>query len=213
MPPADTSDTELLTRWQAGDLRAGEALTARYFMAIRAYFLNKAPAAHEDLVQDTFMRLAGKRDKYRGTSTFRVFLFGIARMILLEHLRAKQRNERFEPMEQSVADCEGGRLSSLMARQQSHRLVLDALRELPLADQELLELYYWQKLTAGEIAQLQQLPEPTIRSRVRAALRRVNKTYAELASTAQSEEATVEGWLQELRAELAGLQVSLTPGH
>lgn len=208
---ADPSDTELLDRWRGGDARAGEQLATRYFMAIRAYFLNKAPAAHEDLVQETFMRLASKRDSYAGRSSFRVFLFGVARMILLEHLRAKQRAARFDPMEHSVADTQGGRMSSLMARDQSHRLLLDALRELPLADQEILELYYWQKLSAREIAELQNLPEPTIRSRVRAALKRAGKAFATLRETPGAEpagEEQLEGWLGELRRELAGLKVS-----
>jgi RNA polymerase sigma-70 factor (ECF subfamily) len=205
---AEPSDAELLDRWREGDLRAGEALAVRYFVAMRAYFLNKAPAAHEDLVQETFLRLASKRERYRGTSSFRVFLFGVARMVLLEHLRAKQRSERFDPIEQSVADVEGGRMSSLLAQHESHRVLLDALRELPLADQELLELYYWQKFTAGEIAAALELPEPTVRSRVRAALKRVGKIYAELLGLGQhSDEAEVEGWLGELRLELANLRV------
>lgn len=204
----EPSDAELLDRWREGDLRAGEALTVRYFTAIRAYFLNKAPAAHEDLVQETFLRLASKRERYRGASSFRVFLFGVARMVLLEHLRAKQRNERFDPIEQSVADIEGGRMSSLLAQHESHRVLLDALRELPLADQELLELYYWQRLTAGEIAAVMELPERTVRSRVRAALKRVGKLHAKLLGEGQDrDEDAVEGWLGELRLELANLRV------
>jgi RNA polymerase sigma-70 factor, ECF subfamily len=208
---AEPTDAELLDRWCEGDLRSGEALTVRYFTAIRAYFLNKAPAAHEDLVQDTFLRLASKRERYRGTSSFRVFLFGVARMVLLEHLRAKQRSERFDPFEQSVADLEGGRMSSLLAQHESHRVLLDALRELPLADQELLELYYWQKITAGEIAAVMELPEPTVRSRVRAALKRVGKIYAELLGQGQArEQDEIEGWLGELRVELANLRVCVS---
>ncbi|PRQ07828.1 RNA polymerase sigma factor [Enhygromyxa salina] len=206
---AAATDAELLDRWRGGDMQAGDTLAGRYFMAIRSYFLNKAPAEHEDLVQETFMRLSSKRDSYRGASSFRVFLFGVARMILLEHLRAKQRAGRFDPMEHSVADVDGGRMSSLMAKGESHRMVLDALRELPLADQELLELYFWQKLTAGEIAELQGLPEPTVRSRVRSALKRVNGFYAKLASSPPREPVTVEGWLGELRDELENLSLAL----
>ena len=209
----EPTDAELLDAWREGDLRSGDALAVRYFTVIRAYFLNKVPAEHEDLVQETFMRLSSKRDRYRGESSFRVFLFGVARMVLFEHLRAKQKAERFDPLEQSVADLEGGRMSSLMAQHESHRVLLDALRELPLVDQELLELYYWQKLTAGEIARVQSLPERTVRSRVRAALKRVGKAYAELVGQPQvREEAEVEGWLGELRGELAGLRLALTPG-
>jgi RNA polymerase sigma-70 factor (ECF subfamily) len=210
----EVADVELLERWRDGDARAGDLLATRYFMIIRSYFLNKAPADHEDLVQETFTRLVTKRDRYRGDSSFRVFLFGIGRMILLEHLRAKQRAGRFDPMEHSIADVEGGRMSSLMANNESRRILLDSLRELPMADQEVLELYYWQKLTAKEIAELQGLPEPTVRSRVRAALKRTAKLYAEVASRSPGEDAQteIEGWLGELRNELSGLRVQfVTP--
>ena len=212
----ETSDVELLERWSGGDARAGEVLAGRYFMPIRGYFLNKAPSEHEDLVQEVFVRLASKRASFRGQSSFRSFIFGVARMVLLEHLRAKKNKaERFDPLEHSVADLEGGRMSSLMASGESKRLVLDALRELPFNDQEILELYYWQKLTAGEIAQMQALPERTVRSRVRAALKRASAAYAKLAAAPQVEEeedgddAQLVGWLEELRTELGSLTVIL----
>src|SRR5262245_39077201 len=134
----ETPDAELLDRWRLGDARAGEQLTTRHFMTVRAYFVNKAPAEYEDLVQATFLRVSSKRDNYRGNSSLRSFLLGVARMILLEFLRGKQRAKRFDPLEHSVADVEGGRMSSAMARDESHRMLLTALRELPLAQQELL---------------------------------------------------------------------------
>jgi RNA polymerase sigma factor (sigma-70 family) len=191
----EPTDLELLERWRAADMRAGERLVGRHFPAIRAYFLNKASAEHEDLVQETFARLASKRDS--------------ARMILFEHLRGRQRAGRFDPLEHSVADLEGGRLSSLMAQRESHRQLLAALRELPLVDQELLELYYWQKLTAGEIAEIQGLPERTIRSRVAAALKRAGKAHAAHAGRPLAHsDAEVEGWLAELKAELSGLRIA-----
>jgi RNA polymerase sigma-70 factor (ECF subfamily) len=201
----ETSDGELLDRWRLGDSRSGEQLTARHFMTVRAYFLNKAPSEYEDLVQETFLRVSSKRDNYRGTSSFRAFLLGIARMILLEFLRAKQRAQRFDPLEHSVADVEGGRMSSALARDESHRLLLAALRELPLAEQELLELYYWQRLTAREIGELQATPESTVRSRVRAALDRANRVYAQLERQPERDAAKLEGWLDELGRELMGI--------
>jgi RNA polymerase sigma-70 factor (ECF subfamily) len=114
-------------------------------------------------------------------------------------------------MEHSVADLEGGRMSSLLAKRESHRVLLDALRELPLADQELLESYYWQRLTAREIGELQSLPEPTIRSRLRAALKRLTTAYAEISSRPHEREfeGELENWLVELRGEISGLEVAV----
>jgi RNA polymerase sigma factor (sigma-70 family) len=207
---SESDDAELLARWQAGDLAAGDALASRYFTILRAYFLTKAPSDYEDLVSTTFLRLIAKRDGFRGQSSFRVYLFGMARMILLEHFRARRRDDRFEPMQTSVAELEGGAFSSLLAARGRHRLLIDALRQLPLHEQELIEFYYWQGLAAREIAELQGLIESTIRSRIRAAIQRVAKRYAELESKSGGapEPDDVEGWLRELRDGLDQLQVA-----
>lgn len=206
---SEADDAELLARWQAGDLEAGEALASRYFKILRAYFLTKAPSDYEDLVSATFLRLIAKRGGFRGESSFRVYLFGMARIILLEHFRARRRDDRFEPMQTSVAELEGGAFSSLLAARGRHRMLIDALRQLPLHEQELIEFYYWQGLTAREIAELQGLVEATVRSRLRAAIARVVKHYAELESKPGDvpDPDDVEGWLRELRDGLDHLQV------
>jgi RNA polymerase sigma factor (sigma-70 family) len=207
---SEASDAELLARWQAGDLSAGDQLASRYFTILRAYFLTKAPNDYEDLVSATFLRLIDKREGYRAESSFRVYLFGMARMILLEHFRARRRDDRFEPMQESVAELERGRLSSILAARSRHRLLVDALRRLELGEQELIEFYYWQGLSAREIAEIHGLPEATIRSRIRATLGRVGKIFAELESHPNAEQPdldSLEGWMRELQAGLDQLQV------
>ncbi|MCH9682326.1 MAG: RNA polymerase sigma factor [Deltaproteobacteria bacterium] len=206
---ADT-DADLFERWAAGDAAAGEALTRRYFIIVRAYFLTKVPFDYEDLVQDTFSRLLVRREHFQGRSSFRVYLFGIAHMVLLEHFRARRRNERIDPMASSAADLGGARASSIIAEREHQRLLFDALRGLVLHEQELLELYYWQGLTAGEIAALHEAPEPTIRSRIRAALKRLGTGYRELRGQVHERELNdddFEGWMKEVQAGLGNIRL------
>ncbi len=207
---ADDSDLELLDRWANGDTAAGNALTRRYFVIVRAYFMTKVPLDYEDLVQETFSRLLRKRDQFRRESSFRVYVFGIAHMVMLEHFRARRRDHRFEPMESSAADLGGARASSILAERERHRVLFDALRNLALREQELLELYYWQKLTAGEIAQLQSVPEPTVRSRIRAALKRLRTAFGQLSGKAHErdlDEDDFESWMNEIQQGLAGIRI------
>lgn len=202
---SDPSDTELLDRWRQGNARAGGQLARRHFVSIRTYFVTKVPFAHEDLVQETFTRLVGNRDRFRGDSSFKVYLFGFARMVLLEHFRACQREGRIEPMETSVIDLEGTRASSLLIEHEHQRLLIDALRHLELRDQELLELYYWQDLSAREIGEHQGVLESTVRSRVRAALERLTRRYTELSQQPRERELDpqdLEDLLVELRTPL-----------
>lgn len=202
---SDASDIELLTRWREGHADAGQELARRYFPILRAYFISKAPLDYEELVANTMLRLVDKRDRFQAMSSFRVFVFGMARMILLEHFRAQRRDERFDPMESSAAELEGGRMSSMLARREEHRVLLESLRLLELRDQELLEHYYWQQLSAREIAEISGRPEGTIRTRIRAALERLARRYAEVAAQAHEREYTprqLEEWLEDVRGSL-----------
>jgi RNA polymerase sigma-70 factor (ECF subfamily) len=199
---SDASDTELLTRWRQGDGRAGGQLARRHFVAIRTYFVTKVPVAHEDLVQETFTRMVGSKDRFRGDSSFKVYLFGFARLVLLEHFRARQRDQRIEPMDTSVIDLDGTGVSTWLVEREHHRLLLDALRHLELREQELLELYYGKDMSAREIAEHHGVPEPTVRSRVRAALKRLTQRYTELCeqpSERELDEQDLERLLAELR--------------
>jgi RNA polymerase sigma-70 factor (ECF subfamily) len=167
--------------------------------------VTKVPFDYEDLVQETFTRMLAKRDSYRGDASFKVYLLGFARLVLLEHFRARQRDRRFEPMDSSAADLGGARASSILVEREDHRILLDALRHLDLRDQELLELYYWQDLSAREVAEVQGVLESTVRSRVRAALKRLTQRFTKLSLQARDQDLDprlLEGWLHELRAQL-----------
>jgi RNA polymerase sigma factor (sigma-70 family) len=198
---ADTSDIELLEGWRRGDRQAGNALVNRHFPRVRTYFVNKLPSEYEDLVQETFARLVDARDQFRGEASFKTYLFRIARYVLAEHLR-KRYKRQLEPASSSIAYVTDRRPSSVLSEREAHRLLLDALRQIPLDDQDLLELYYWEELTAGEVGSLFELVESTVRSRIRAALERLRRAYAVLSSTPHERELQIDDielWLQELR--------------
>ncbi|HLT39815.1 MAG TPA: sigma-70 family RNA polymerase sigma factor [Enhygromyxa sp.] len=204
MASEEVPDIELLERWRAGDRQAGNVLLRRHFPGVRAYFVNKLPDEHEDLVQETFARLVGARDQFRQEASFRTYLFRIARYVLAEHLRKRYRRGReVEPTSEPIAYLTDRRPSSVIAERETHRLLLDALRQVSIDDQDLLELYYWQDLTAREVGSLFSLVESTVRSRIRAALERLRRVYVELGDAPHSRDLELdelEGWLQELRS-------------
>lgn len=152
---APTDDLELLRRWRAGDGSAGRALVERHYAAVYRFFHAKvAPDFCADLTQATFEVLCRRRDAFRGEgASLRGFLFGIARMKLVEFIRGKDR--AFDPMEHSVADpAVTAGISSLLADRQREYLVAQALRSLSLDDQILLELKEYEQLTLRELADL-----------------------------------------------------------
>jgi RNA polymerase sigma-70 factor (ECF subfamily) len=164
-----SSDIELLEGWASGDRDAGDALIERHFEAVYRFFRNKFNEEVHDLVQDTFLRCMEAIDTYRGHSSFRAFLFGVARRVLYDALRAKYRDrEDIDLDEVSAADL-GPSPSQLVARQQEHRLLLEALRMIPLDHQLALELVYWEQLTGAELGEVLEVNGNTARTRLRRA--------------------------------------------
>lgn len=92
-------DVELLDAWKGGDRRAGAALFERHYPAVLRLFHNKAGEQGKDLIQRTFLRCLEARDRILPGSSFRSFLFGIARNVLLEHFRGVRRDgQRIDEM-------------------------------------------------------------------------------------------------------------------
>lgn len=164
-----TPDFELLHAWRAGDRRAGGVLIDRYHALLYRFFRNKAADVVEDLVQRTFLICVERRDEIRDAASFRAYLLAIARSELVRHFRHHGRRKRvFDPLSASAADL-SPTPSRILAARQEQRILLEGLRRIPLPFQVALELYYWERATAPELAQVLDVPIGTVRSRLRRA--------------------------------------------
>jgi RNA polymerase sigma-70 factor, ECF subfamily len=202
-------DLELLDRWQQGDRDAGQQLVRRYFRNVRLYFLRTFPSEEvQDLIQETFTRILRLKDSHV-MSSFRTYLLNVARHVGLEHLRRRYRET---PLNigihaDSLEDPDSRSQDSVLADREEHRRLLNALRHLPPEQQEIIELYYWQRLTGREIGEILALPESTVRGRLRAALQRLRTSYRGLDQQEAHRdfmEGEIEAWLEDLRDRLGG---------
>lgn len=177
----DREDLALLHAWTQGSAAAGEQLLARHYDTVYSFFDRKVARDIGDLVQSTFETCLQAIDRFEGRSKFRTFLLGIARHKLLEHLRHRRR-EPSAPLDFSVTSLVdlGASPSEVLYEARRDRLIFEALRGIPLDDQLLLELYYWETLTAAELAQMLALSEPAVRSRLRRAKERLGERLAAL---------------------------------
>lgn len=200
------TDVELLDRWRDGDLGAGDELFNRHFTSVHRFFRNKVQEESlEDLVQQTFMASVEGRERFRSDSTFRTYLFGVAHNLLRDHYRRQRKVEVLDFGETSVEDVRVGP-NTLIGRQQEQRLLLEGLRRIPIDSQIVLELYYWEELSASQTAAVLGIPEGTVRGRVRKAKALLKKKLTVLARSAADLESTVqdlEGWAASLRELLA----------
>jgi RNA polymerase sigma-70 factor (ECF subfamily) len=197
-----SDDFELLERWREGDAVAGNELFQRHFDGVCRFFANKLGDDVDDLIQKTFLACVEGKDRFRGEASFRGYLFGVARNVLRRYFRDKRyRGERFDALVTSVHDVSPGP-SLLVAEKHEQRLLLSALRQIPLDLQITLELYYWEQMSASELAQVMGLPEGTIRGRIRRAKQLLEEKLAELGESPQLVHSTMgdlDGWARSLR--------------
>lgn len=203
------TDLELLDAWRKGDLSAGDALFNRHFAAIHRFFRNKVSDGLEDLVQQTFMASVEGRERFRNDSTFRTYLFGVAHNLLRDHYRAQRKEPEaldFDFGKSSAVDAGAGP-STVLGKRREERLLLEALRRIPLDSQIVLELYYWEEMSASQIAAVLDVPEGTVRGRVRRAKQLLRDQLGKLAKSPQELETTVgnlDRWAAGLRRQMAG---------
>lgn len=160
-------DHALLARWRGGDRSAGDALFERYFKSVRRFFKSKVGPSHaEDLIQHTFLGCTKGIADYRGEASFRTYLFAVARNVLYMHFRTQHRRPGQEPdvSVHSIVDLQTG-LSTAVGKEDERRLIQVALQHLPVEAQTLLELAYWEDLSAVELAGVFGVSPVTIRTR------------------------------------------------
>jgi RNA polymerase sigma factor (sigma-70 family) len=192
----------LLTAWRAGDAQAGQALFRRHYTGLTRFFRSKAGDAAFELTQATFLACVEGRGSIRTSVSFPAYLYGVARNILFDHYRGKSRSkETLEFAELSCEDLSPG-LAGVQAREQELDLLLRAMRKIPVNAQILLELYYWERMTAREIGEVLAIPEGTVRTRIRDAKQHVEAHVARLARSPELAQSTVMGfdtWADRLR--------------
>ena len=171
-------DFALLSAWQGGDAGSGEALFKRHFDAIRRFMRNKLPAEDvEDAVQKTFLDCVESRDRFRGDASFRTFLFSIARHELYRVIRKRATDPVARGLDftgTSLLDL-GISPSVAFAKDEDQRLVVRALQQLPVDDQIVLELHYWEDQGAAEIATVFDVAPATARVRLFRARQRLKE--------------------------------------
>jgi RNA polymerase sigma factor (sigma-70 family) len=205
LPPVD--DFELLDRWKSGDTSAGNQLLKRHFDALYRFFTNKLPDQADDLIQATMMACVRGVHTFRKECGFRSFLFVVARHELYRFIKTNYRSrEVFDPSLVSVADM-GPSPSSALAKRKEQRLLLLALRRIPIELQIVLELHYWEGLSTSELADAMEIPQGTAKSRLRRAREALERELAAVAESQEDVRSTLDGlehWVAGIRAGLGG---------
>ncbi len=175
----------LLDRWCAGDAAAGNELFRGHFEAIYRFFDSKLDREPDDLVQETFLACVRNRDAFQRHSSFRTYVFAIARNLLYRFWRDRSAQPATIDFEEISLVALTTTIGTQLVRREEQVSLHQALDSLPVEQQLLLELHYWEELDADQLAEVFDTAPATSRSRLfraRQALRAVLGTERDHAS-------------------------------
>jgi RNA polymerase sigma-70 factor (ECF subfamily) len=175
MPLESDLTPALIVRLRAGDRAAGELLERLYRRDLTRFcagYLGAADQA-EDAVQDVFCKVLAAETV---PESFRSWVYRIARNRCLDLLRgrARRRDDQALPSESAAAEELTGHLTRLV-RQEQHSRLRQLVAALPATQREILRLRYVEGLSRQEIADVLELPESIVKSRLFEGLERLRQ--------------------------------------
>ena len=124
------------------------------------------PAAAMDIAQDTFLKLMGRMDQYRGEASFEAWLYRIVVNACLDHRRG---NRRFQPLVDGFLDLfRSSKESALddLLNDEMRQQVQDVVAKLPPEQRMVVILRYTEGLPYEEIAEILGISKGTVASRL-----------------------------------------------
>lgn len=179
-----TTDEQAMLRVQSqDDHRAFAQLVERWEEPIRRLCVRMVGDSHkgEDLKQEAFARLFAKRKAYQPTARFSTFLWRIALNACYDELRrVKRRAESALDLDGMEATDEGFGIEaidphSVASGNEEAEMVRAALMRLPEMYRTVLVLRHYEGLKLKKIAEILEIPEGTVNSRMADALARLTR--------------------------------------
>ena len=167
---------------RGGDLKALDRLIEKYQHRLYRYLLsitgNRALA--EDIFQETWLHVLERAHQYRAQWKFEVWLFSIARHLVIDHARRKKSDSLDELMDPDEGagfeppSSGPSPVDELVAGEESSR-VRSVLSRIPAAYREVLTLRFQEDLALEEMASIIKVPLSTVKSRLYRGLDTVRK--------------------------------------
>lgn len=195
-PTADvTGDEALMQAFCTGDAASFETLVSRHQRGVYNFLLRSVgqKARAEELLQEVFLRVVRSKARYTPSAKFTTWLYSIARNLCVdESRRARFRKHQSLDAPRRGADGDPGSamISSLPSEDVPtdeaaeaptiRRRLAEAVSKLPVEQREVFLLRQVSGLSFREIAETVDIPENTVKSRMRYALEKLRGELGDL---------------------------------
>ena len=176
-------DLFLARRAAAGHADAWAELIERYGRRIYniAFQFAGNRAEAEDLTQEIFLRLYRNLSRYRGDVPLAGWTLRLSRNLCIDHYRRTRTERRTVVVSEEILKHQAGGSdpAALAERREKLRLIYGVIEEMPEPFAEILTLRDLQGLSYADICAFLDLPEGTMKSRLRRArlelIRRIDR--------------------------------------
>ncbi len=176
---ADDSEHVLVARCQGGDKRACDALLERY--KPRMYALVRGIGQDQDWVEDVVVEILVQLYlsvwSFRGESSFKTWVYRVAKNVCMMELRRVSRRER-QPNNISNGTTNSGDPGELVLDKLMRDDALQAVAELPEKYRMAVGLYYVGQCSYPQIAEVLNVPLGTAKTHVYQGLKRLRRMLA-----------------------------------
>lgn len=183
---ADRSDGDLVASLRGGDTDALAEVSERHAHALYGLALHilADPGWAEEIVQDVLVRLWRKPEMYDAArGELRRWLLSVTHHAAIDGLRGRRGTARASSAGPDaldrlrITDLEP---SERVWQRMQAQSVREALRQLPPAQREALELAYYKGYSQSEIAQCTGQPLGTVKTRLRLGLRKLRESLKQV---------------------------------
>ena len=184
------ADAELLRAVLDGDPAAYRGLVEKYQGRVYAMVFGMVRNREDarDITQEAFVKAYRNLKSFRLESSFYTWLYRIAMNLAIDHTRKKKRQGTTSFDEAVAARDEDGGIAEVhhgdsprkaLERKQLYAVIMEALDQLPEEQKQIILLREVQGLAYKEIADVMEIPEGTVMSRLYYARKKLQKLLAE----------------------------------
>ena len=177
----DNTDRVLVGRYRNGDREAFTEIVIRYQRPIynAAFWVLRSVEDAQDVAQIVFLKVAERLDEYDGQYKFFSWIYRIA---VNESLNLLRRHGREEPLDDEIdlPDADSANPESKLNDAQVSKRIQSALMTMSANDRLVLTLRHFSECSYQEIAEILDVDEKTVKSRLFEARHRLRDLLVDL---------------------------------